>query len=70
MRISHFDFLDHCLQEMGAATTRASNGQEPPNQTKKLANWVYPLGQLISRNHVLIFGDDPPPLKELYPVCR
>ena len=46
---------------MGVATTRAPHGLGPPNPTKKLADWVDLLGQLLSRNVIFeIFMDEPP----------
>ena len=46
--------------KMGVSTTRAPNGLGPPNSTKKLAQWVDPLGQPLSRNHVFeIFRGEP-----------
>ena len=48
---------------MSVATTRAHNGPGPPNPTKKLANYVDLLGQLLSWNHVfeIFSGETPTP---------
>ena len=49
---------------MGAATTAAPYGFWATNPTKKLAHWVYLLGQPLSRNRVFQnFSGEPPPLK-------
>ena len=48
---------------MGAATTAAPYGFWATNPTKKLAHWVYLLGQPLSRNRVFQnFSGEPPPL--------
>ena len=48
---------------MGVATTAAPYGFWATNPTKKLAQWVYLLGQPLSRNHVFQnFSGEPPPL--------
>ena len=50
---------------MGAATTAAPYGFWATNPTKKLAHWVYLLGQPLSRNRVFQnFSGEPPPLKK------
>ena len=53
---------------MGVATTAAPYGFWATNPTKKLAHWVYLLGQPLSRNRVFqnLSGEPPPPspLKE------
>ena len=50
--------------EIGAATTAAPYGFWATNPTKKLAHWVYLLGQPLSRNRVFQnFSGEPPPLK-------
>ena len=50
--------------EMGVATTAAPYGFWAANPTKKLAHWVYLLGQPLSRNRVFQnFSGEPPPLK-------
>ena len=47
---------------MGAATTAAPYGFWATNPTKKLAHWVYLLGQPLSRNRVFQnFSGEPPP---------
>ena len=47
---------------MGAATTAAPYGFWATNPTKKLAHWVYFLGQPLSRNRVFQnFSGEPPP---------
>ena len=53
--------------EMGVATTAAPYGFWATNPTKKLAHWVYLLGQPLSRNRVFqnFSGEPPPPLKVL-----
>ena len=51
---------------MGAATTAVPYGFWATNPTKKLAHWVYLLGQPLSRNRVFQnFSGEPPPLKDL-----
>ena len=46
------------------ATTAAPYGFWATNPTKKLAYWVYLLGQPLSRNRVFQnFSGEPPPLK-------
>ena len=45
------------------ATTAAPYGFWATNPTKKLAHWVYLLGQPLSRNRVFQnFSGEPPPL--------
>ena len=47
---------------MGVATTAAPYGFWATNPTKKLAHWVYLLGQPLSRNRVFQnFSGEPPP---------
>ena len=48
---------------MGAATTAAPYGFWATNPTKKLAHWVYLLGQPLSRNRVFQNFSGEPPLK-------
>ena len=51
---------------MGAATTAAPYGFWATNPTKKLAHWVYLLGQPLSRNRVFQnFSGEPPSLNLL-----
>ena len=52
-------------RKMGVATTAAPYGFWATNPTKKLAYWVYLLGQPLSRNRVFqnFSGEPPPPLK-------
>ena len=55
---------------MGVATTAAPYGFWANNPTKKLAHWVYLLGQPLSRNRVFqnFSGEPPPPpLKDINP---
>ena len=52
----------HFGRKMGVATTAAPYGFWATNSTKKLAHWVYLLGQPLSRNRVLKnFSGEPPP---------
>ena len=57
---------------MGVATTAAPYGFWATNPTKKLAHWVYLLGQPLSRNRVFqnFSGEPPPPppLKDSHAV--
>ena len=53
---------------MGAATTAAPYGFWATNPTKKLAHWVYLLGQPLSRNRVFQNFSGEPPLNELLPL--
>ena len=59
--------------EMGVATTAAPYGFWATNPTKKLAHWVYLLGQPLSRNRVFQnFSGEPPPLiarQEVWPFA-
>ena len=62
---------------MGAATTAAPYGFWATNPTKKLAHWVYLLGQPLSQNRVFqnFSGEPPPPpppppLREVKIVVR
>ena len=49
----HFDFLGHFWWENGC-------GLGSPNPAKKLAHWVDPLGQPLSRDQVFeIFKGEP-----------
>ena len=52
---------------MGVATTAVPYGLWATNPTKKLAHWVYLLGQPLSRNRVFqnFSGEPPPPLKSI-----
>ena len=52
---------------MGVATTAAPYGFWATNPTKKLAHWVYLLGQPLSRNRVFqnFSGEPPPPPNRL-----
>ena len=53
---------------MGAAITAAPYGCWATNPTKKLAHWVYLLGQPLSRNRVFQnFSGEPPSLYTRYP---
>ena len=48
--------------KMGIAATVAPKGLGPKDPTKKLAQWMDLLGQMLSRKPVLkIFGPEPPP---------
>ena len=52
----------HFGRKMGVATTAAPYGFWATNPTKKLAHWVYLLGQPLSRNRVFQnFSGEPPP---------
>ena len=52
----------HFGRKMGAATTAAPYGFWATNPTKKLAHWIYLLGQPLSRNRVFQnFSGEPPP---------
>ena len=52
----------HFGREIGVATTAAPYGFWATNPTKKLAHWVYLLGQPLSRNRVFQnFSGEPPP---------
>ena len=48
---------------MGVATTAVPYGFWATNPTKKLAHWVYLLGQPLSRNRVFQNFSGEPPLK-------
>ena len=51
------------------ATTAAPYGFWATNPTKKLAHWVYLLGQPLSRNRVFQnFSGEPPPLTLLHDI--
>ena len=59
---SLFNKCTHFGRKMGAATTPAPYGFWATNPTKKLAHWVYLLGQPLSRNRVFQnFSGEPPP---------
>ena len=55
----------HFGRKMGAATTAAPYGFWATNPTKKLAHWVYLLGQPLSRNRVFQNFSGEPPLNRV-----
>ena len=49
---------------MGVAATVAPKSLRPQDPIRKFAQWVYLLGQPLSRTHVFkIFVPEPPPLR-------